>query len=93
MARKRKNPMTTTVEISCDRYDVCCARSVSSRKAVRGEVCGMSYKFPWDHFDITRRQRKEIDSGWRVRKRVGYWSWQDMLSAWGEGGGLFGRAR
>jgi len=76
------------VEIKCDRTGWCCA--------VRGKderVCDQEYKFPFAHFNISKRQRGEIDRGYPLRKLVGKFTWFDMVDAWGEGSPLFGGSR
>lgn len=81
------------VEVSCDRMGVCCIEPVT--KSRRGErICGMDYKIPWEYFNINKRDKRELDAGWSVRKLVPKGSWGEMVDAWGDtaegGGGLFG---
>jgi len=84
MARKRGS--FVRVSLSCDRTGTCCARRGKE------EVCGEDYKFPFRDFNLTKRQRSEVDRGYTVRKNVGRFTWFDMVEAWGEGG-LFGSRR
>ena len=72
--------------MSCNREGVCCARRGKE------EVCGMDYKFPFDDFGLTKRQKSEVERGYRVSKNIGRFTWFGMVDAWGSDG-LFGARR